>query len=72
MWGMTCTVSEIFSSALLVDHALVDAAGRDVVGLRGRDIEETLVVSKVQIGFRPVVCHEAFPVLIGIQCLDRC
>ena len=60
-------LAEVFSAPLLVDHALVDAAGRDVVGLRGLDVQETFVVPEVQIRFRAVHSHIAFPMLVGIQ-----
>ncbi len=58
---------QVVAPAFLVDDALVDAPGGDVVGPGGRDVEETLVVPQVEIGLVPVDGHVAFPVLVGVE-----
>ncbi len=57
--------AEIIAAPLLGDDFLIDAAGGDVVGLRGRDAGEALIMAEVEIGFRAIVGDEHFPVLIG-------
>ena len=59
--------AEVFAPAFLVDDALVDAAGGDVVGLGSPDVEEALVVTEVEVGLGPVIRDEAFPMLVGVQ-----
>ena len=74
--------AEVLAPALLVDHRLIDPAGGDVVLPGERPIDESLVVSQVQIGFRPVVGDEDLAVLkrrhgpgidvdVGIELLHR-
>ena len=60
-------LAEIRSLPLLLYDSLVDAAGGDVVGLRHAHVQETLVVTEVQVGLRTVVGDIAFAVLVGVQ-----
>ena len=56
--------AEIVAAPLLGQDLLVDAAGRDVVGLLRRDAGEALVVAKIEVGLRAVVGHEHLTVLV--------
>ncbi len=60
-------LAEVFAAPLLVDDALVNPPRGDVVRLRGAHVEEALVMAEVQIRFRPIHRHIAFPVLVRIQ-----
>jgi hypothetical protein len=55
--------AQIAAPALAVDHPLIDAAGGDVVGFRGRHRREALVMAEVEIGLRAVVGHVDLAVL---------
>ena len=57
--------AEIVAAPLLADDLLIDAAGGDVVGLRGRDAGEALVMAEIEIGLGAVVGDEDLAVLIG-------
>src|SRR5690606_10113836 len=46
---------------------VVDAAGRDVVGLRRADVEKALVVPEVEVSFGSVIRDIAFAVFVGIE-----
>ena len=59
--------SQIVTATFLVDHALVNTAGCDIVGLCSLNAQETFVVSQVKIGFMAVYGHIAFSVLVRIQ-----
>jgi hypothetical protein len=54
---------EVLAAALLADDVEVDAAGRDVVRLRERPVDEALVVAEVEVGLGPVVGDEHLAVL---------
>ena len=60
-------LAQIIATALLVDDALIDASGGDVIGAGGLDVGETLVVSQIQVGLVTVNRHVALTVLIGVQ-----
>ena len=60
--------SQIVAAALLVDYRLVDASGGHVVGARGVDVGETLVMAQVEVSFMTVDGHVAFAVFIGVEC----
>ena len=60
-------LAQIVALTLLVDDVLVDAPGGHVIVLRGRDVEEALVVTEVEVGFGAVVGDVAFAVLIGVE-----
>ena len=55
--------AEEFAAALLGDDVQVDATGRDVVRLRQRAIDESLVVAEIEIRLGAVVGDEHFAVL---------
>ena len=60
-------LAEVVALTLLADDVLVDTPGGDIVGSRGRYVEEALIVSKIQVGFVPVIGDIAFAVLVGIE-----
>src|SRR5882757_10053092 len=55
--------AEIITAPLFGDHALIDAAGREVAVAAGRRANEPLVVTQVQIGFSAVLSDEHLTVL---------
>ena len=55
--------AEVVAAALLVDHALVDLAGGEVVALAHLGADEALVVAEVEVGLGAVVGDEHFAVL---------
>ena len=57
--------AEIIAAPLLADDVLIDAAGGDIILLRGRAAGEALIMSKVEIGLGAVVGDEDLAVLIG-------
>ena len=57
--------AEIVAAALSCDDLLVDSARCNVVSLCGRNPGESLVVTQIEVGFRPVVGHIDLAVLIG-------
>jgi hypothetical protein len=56
-------LAQVVAAALLFEHALVDLAGGEVVGLLHARFDEALVVAQVEVGFGAVVGHEHFAVL---------
>ena len=60
-------LSQIVAAAFLVDYALVDTSGGNVVGARGANVGESLVVAQVEVGLVPVDGHVAFAVLIRVE-----
>jgi len=59
--------SEVFAMTLLGDDVVVDPPRRDVVRLARFNVQEPLVVSEIEGGFRTVCGDVALPVLIGIK-----
>ena len=59
------SAAKVIAAALLGDDLLIDAARGDVVGLARGHSREALIMSKIKIGFRPVVGDEHFAMLIG-------
>src|SRR5918992_2656703 len=57
--------TEELATSLLGDHVQVDAAGRDVVCLGERPVDEPLVVAEVEVRLRAVVGDEHLAVLEG-------
>jgi hypothetical protein len=55
--------TQIVAAPFLRDHALVDAAGREIAVAARRGTHEALVVAEIQIGLRAVVRDEHFAVL---------
>ena len=60
-------LTEVVPVALLIDHALIDTSRGDVVLPRGADIEESLIVTQVQIRFVTILCHIALTMLVGVE-----
>ena len=56
-------LAEVVAAALLLEHALVDAAGGEVVALLHARFDETLIVAQVEIGLGAVVGDEHLAVL---------
>ena len=56
--------AKIVAAALLGEDVLINAPGRDVVGLGGGTPGEALIVTKIEIGLGAVVGHENLAVLI--------
>ena len=60
-------LAQVIAAAFLVDDALVDAAGGDIVGARGADVGETFVVAQVEVGLVAVYRHIALAVLVRVE-----
>ena len=60
-------LAEVVTTALFFDHALVDAARRDVVGTGGLDACKPLVMTEVEVSFLSVHCNITFSVLVGVE-----
>ena len=60
-------LAQIVAVALLVDDALVDASGGDIVGPGGLDICKPLVMTQIEVCLVAVDGDVAFSVLIGIE-----
>src|SRR6476660_7006375 len=60
--------TEVLSATLLGDHTQVNATRRDVVCLRQRSIDESLIVPEIEIRFGAVVGDEDFAVLERRHC----
>src|SRR5699024_5793568 len=60
--------SEVISATLFSDDFRIDFSRRDVGILVKVDVDETFVVSEVEIGFGPVFGDENFSVLIRTHC----
>lgn len=56
-------LAEILTATLLADHGFVDLAGGEVVRLAHLGRDETLVVTKIEVGFSAVLRHEHLAVL---------
>jgi hypothetical protein len=56
-------LAEILATPLLLDHRIVDLAGREVVAPLHAGIGEALVVPEVEVGFGAVLGHEDLAVL---------
>src|SRR5205809_6820020 len=74
--------AEVLPAPLLRDDREVDPPRRDVVHLRQRAVDESLVVAEVEVGLGPVVRHVDLAVLerrhragidvdVGVELLDR-
>ena len=57
--------AQIVAAPFALDDRLIDAALRHIVRLARRHAGESLIMAKVEIGFRPVVGHIDFAMLIG-------
>ena len=57
--------SEVFAAALLVQHICIDLAGREIGKTVQILVDEALIMSEVEVGFRAVLGHIDLAVLIG-------
>ena len=60
-------LAQVVAAALLIDDALIDTTGGDIVGTRGLDVGKTLIVTQVQVGLMAIDSDVALAVLIGVQ-----
>ena len=60
-------LAEIFALALVVEHGLIDLAAGQVVEPRQLDVGEPLVMAEVEVGFRAVVEHINFAMLVRVH-----
>ena len=60
-------LTEVVATALLVDHVLVDLPRRDAIGTRGGEVQETLVVPKIEVGLCAVVSDETLAVFVRVE-----
>ena len=59
--------AQVCTFTLFIDDVLIDSAGSNIIGLRGKCIQVTLVVTKVKICFRTILSYIAFAMLVRIQ-----
>ena len=60
-------LAQVVAAAFLIDNALIDAAGGDVVCLGGLNAQEAFVVSQVEVSLVAVHGDVALAVLVGVQ-----
>ncbi|MDT4841795.1 hypothetical protein FQZ97_756680 [compost metagenome] len=56
-------LAEVVAAAFLLEHGLVDLAGREVVGLAHPRVDEALVVAEVEVGLGAVIGDEHLAML---------
>ena len=56
-------LAQIFSAALLADHAFIDLAGGEIIGFAHLGRDEALVVSQIQIGLGAIFSNENLAML---------
>ena len=61
-------LAQVIAAAFLVDDALINPSGRDIVGTGGLDVGEALIVAQVQVGLVPIDGDIALAVLVGVEC----
>lgn len=61
------SLAKIVATTLLLDDTLINTPGSDVVVLAGSDIEETLVVAKVEVCLGAVFGHVALAMLVRVE-----
>ena len=64
VWNDLHRGSEVVAASLAPDHRVIDAAGGDVRRPGGVGIGVALVVTQVEVGFRPVLGYEDLAVLV--------
>src|SRR3546814_9451676 len=57
--------AEIVATPFTGDDRLINAASGDIVGLARGNTSEAFIMTKIKVGFRPVVSHIDFTMLIG-------
>ena len=67
MWDDLNGLSEIVTTALSSQHRLINTAGCRIGGTREILIDETLIVTKVEVGFATIISHEHFTMFEGIH-----
>ena len=55
--------TQVFTTALFLDHRLVNLAGRKVIALVHTGAGKALIVAEIQVGFCAIFRHEHFTVL---------
>ena len=55
--------AQIVATAFFVQHALVNLARGEIVGLAHARFDETLIVTQVQVGFRAIIRYKHFAML---------
>ena len=60
-------LTQIIPLTLLVDHALIDTSGTDIIRTGSLDIQETLVMAQVQLSLISIDGNVTFPMLIRVQ-----
>ena len=60
-------LAKVVATALLVDDALIDAAGGHIVGAGGAHVGEALVMAKVEIGLMAVDSHITLTMFVWIE-----
>src|SRR6185312_5819308 len=59
--------AEVFAFALVIENGLIDLAAGEVIEAGQFDVGEPLVMAEVEVGFRAVIEHVDFAVLIGVH-----
>ncbi len=64
--------AEVLAAALFLDHRVVNLTRRNVVCALKILVDETLVMSEIEIGLGAVLCYENLAVLVRIHraCVD--
>src|SRR3546814_12205375 len=57
--------AEIVATPFTGDDRLINAASGDIVGLARGNTSEAFIMTKIKVGFRPVVSHINFTMLKG-------
>src|SRR3546814_1297289 len=57
--------AEIVATPFTGDDRLINAASGEIVGLARGNTSEAFIMTKIKVGFRPVVSHINFTMLIG-------
>jgi len=59
-------LAQVITMTLFLDDILINAAGGDVVGFGRGNVQKTLIMTQVQVGFVAVAAYVAFTVFVGI------
>ena len=60
-------LAEVVATALLIDNALIDTSGGDVIGAGSLDVGKALIVPQVEVGLVAIDGDIALAVLIGVE-----
>ncbi len=61
-------LAQVIAPALLVNDALVNSSGGNIVSPCGIDVCEALIVPEVKVSLMTVNSHIAFSMLVRVQC----